>query len=180
VRRQVAMVFQGAALFDSMTVGDNVGLALRHRTRETPSAIRARVEECLGVVGLDGTAALKPSSLSGGMRKRVGIARAIAPGPRLLLYDEPTSGLDPVTSDVINRLIRRLQKDRGVTSLVVTHDMAAAYFIADRIALLHQGKIRFVGTPDEVRNADDPIVRQFVEGRSEEPAAAQGRSDGIA
>jgi phospholipid/cholesterol/gamma-HCH transport system ATP-binding protein len=180
LRRQVAMVFQGAALFDSMTVGDNVGLALRHRTRETPAAIKARVEECLGFVGLDGTAALKPSSLSGGMRKRVGIARAIAPGPRLLLYDEPTSGLDPVTSDVINRLIRRLQKDRGVTSLVVTHDMAAAYFIADRIALLHQGRIRFVGTPDEVRKADDPIVRQFVEGRSEEPAAAHGRSDGIA
>jgi phospholipid/cholesterol/gamma-HCH transport system ATP-binding protein len=169
LRRQVAMVFQGAALFDSMTVGENVALGLRHQSKAPESEIAARVVECLGFVGLADTAALKPSALSGGMRKRVGIARAIALRPRLLLYDEPTSGLDPVTSDVINRLVRRLQTDMKVTSLVVTHDMQSAYLIADRIALLHQGKIRFTGTPDEVRHTRDPVMRQFVEGRSEEP-----------
>jgi len=168
LRRQVAMVFQNAALFDSMTVGNNVALGLRHQGREKEAAIGQRVEECLGFVGLTGTAALKPASLSGGMRKRVGIARAIALRPRLLLYDEPTSGLDPVTSDVINRLIRRLQKEQGVSSVVVTHDMQSAYAIADRIALLHQGRIRFTGTPDEVRASRDPVLRQFVEGTSEE------------
>ncbi len=168
LRREVAMVFQSAALFDSMTVGENVALGLRHQGREKAVAIEARVLECLGFVGLADTALLKPASLSGGMRKRVGIARAIALRPRLLLYDEPTSGLDPVTSDVINRLVRRLQKDLGVTSIVVTHDMQSAYAIADRIALLHQGKIRFTGTPAEVRAAPDPVLRQFVEGTSEE------------
>jgi len=168
LRRQVAMVFQGGALFDSMTVGENIALGLRHQGREKAAAIASRVEECLGFVGLDGTAALKPASLSGGMRKRVGIARAIALRPRLLLSDEPTSGLDPVTSDVINRLIRRLQKEHGVTSVVVTHDMQSAYAIADRIALLHQGLIRFTGTPAEVRASRDPVLRQFVEGTSEE------------
>jgi phospholipid/cholesterol/gamma-HCH transport system ATP-binding protein len=169
LRRQVAMVFQGAALFDSMTVGENVALGLRYQGRDPEAAVQARVTECLGFVGLEGTAHLKPSSLSGGMRKRVGIARAIALRPRLLLYDEPTSGLDPVTSDVINRLVRRLQKDLGVTSVVVTHDMQSAYLIADRIALLHQGRIKVSGTPDEVRHTTDPVLRQFVEGTSEEP-----------
>jgi phospholipid/cholesterol/gamma-HCH transport system ATP-binding protein len=168
LRSQVAMVFQNAALFDSMTVGDNVALGLRNQRREKEPAIAARVLECLGFVGLEGTETLKPASLSGGMRKRVGIARAIALRPRLLLYDEPTSGLDPVTSDVINRLVRRLQKEFGVTSVVVTHDMQSAYAIADRIALLHQGRIRFLGTPAEVRAAADPVLRQFVEGTSEE------------
>jgi phospholipid/cholesterol/gamma-HCH transport system ATP-binding protein len=172
LRRSVAMVFQGAALFDSMTVGENVALGLRHQGRETEAAVQARVVECLGFVGLADTAQLKPSSLSGGMRKRVGIARAIALRPRLLLYDEPTSGLDPVTSDVINRLVRRLQKDLGVTSVVVTHDMQSAYLIADRIALLHQGRIRVSGTPDEVRHTTDPVLRQFVEGTSEEPVGS--------
>ena len=168
LRREVAMVFQNAALFDSMTVGENLALGLRYQGREKKAGIAARVEECLGVVGLAGTAALRPASLSGGMRKRVGIARAIALRPRLLLYDEPTSGLDPVTSDVINRLIRRLQAEYRVTSVVVTHDMQSAYAIADRIALLHQGRIRFTGTPDEVRASRDPVLRQFVEGTSEE------------
>ena len=121
-------------------------------------------------VGLSGTEPLAPSSLSGGMRKRVGIARAIALKPRLLLYDEPTSGLDPVTADVINRLVRRLQRETGVSSIVVTHDMQSAYMIADRVALLHQGRIRFAGTPDELRRARDPVVRQFVEGTSVELA----------
>lgn len=168
LRRQVAMVFQNAALFDSMTVGENVALGLRHQGRMKEREIEARVLECLGFVGLEETVGLKPASLSGGMRKRVGIARAIALRPRLLLYDEPTSGLDPVTSDVINRLVRRLQKEQNMTSVVVTHDMQSAYSIADRIALLHQGRIRFVGTPNEVRASADPVLRQFVEGTSEE------------
>ena len=168
LRKGVAMVFQNAALFDSMTVGENVALGLRYQTREPEKVIAARVLECLGFVGLADTVQLKPASLSGGMRKRVGIARAIALSPRLLLYDEPTSGLDPVTADVINRLVRRLQKDLGVTSVVVTHDMQSAYAIGDRIALLHQGRIRFTGTPAEVKAAHDPVLRQFVEGTSEE------------
>jgi phospholipid/cholesterol/gamma-HCH transport system ATP-binding protein len=168
LRRQVAMVFQNAALFDSMTVGGNVALGLRHQGRMKEAEIEARVLECLGFVGLEETVGLKPASLSGGMRKRVGIARAIALRPRLLLYDEPTSGLDPVTSDVINRLVRRLQKEQSMTSVVVTHDMQSAYTIGDRIALLHQGRIRFIGTPAEVRAASDPVLRQFVEGTSEE------------
>jgi len=168
LRQQVAMVFQNAALFDSMTVGENVALGLRHQGRMKEPEIEARVLECLGFVGLEESVGLKPASLSGGMRKRVGIARAIALRPRLLLYDEPTSGLDPVTSDVINRLVRRLQKEQAMTSVVVTHDMQSAYAIADRIALLHQGRIRFVGTPAEVRAANDPVLRQFVEGTSEE------------
>jgi len=172
LRRSVAMVFQGAALFDSMTVAENVALGLRYQGRESEDAVQARVAECLGFVGLADTGLLKPSSLSGGMRKRVGIARAIALRPRLLLYDEPTSGLDPVTADVINRLVRRLQKDLGVTSVVVTHDMQSAYLIADRIALLHQGRIRLSGTPDEVRHTTDPVLRQFVEGTSEEPVGS--------
>lgn len=173
-RRDVAMVFQGAALFDSMTVGDNVALGLRHQRRLAEDEIAATVERCLGVVGLAGTAGLKPASLSGGMRKRVGIARAVALSPRLLLYDEPTSGLDPVTSDVINRLIRRAQKELGAAAIVVTHDMASARFIGDRIALLHQGRIVFDGTPADVERTTDPLVRQFVEGRSEETLAGGG------
>jgi len=168
LRQQVAMVFQNAALFDSMTVGENVALGLRHQGRMKEPEIEARVLECLGFVGLEESVGLKPASLSGGMRKRVGIARAIALRPRLLLYDEPTSGLDPVTSDVINRLVRRLQKEQAMTSVVVTHDMQSAYAIADRIALLHQGRIRFIGTPVEVRASSDPVLRQFVEGTSEE------------
>jgi phospholipid/cholesterol/gamma-HCH transport system ATP-binding protein len=171
------MVFQGAALFDSMTVGDNVGLALRQHATLPEPAVRARVAECLGFVGLADTEALKPSSLSGGMRKRVGIARAIALKPRLLLYDEPTSGLDPVTSDVINRLVRRLQRETGVSSIVVTHDMQSTYMIADHVALLHQGRIRFRGTPDALRRSADPVVRQFVEGTSLDLPATPAGAD---
>jgi phospholipid/cholesterol/gamma-HCH transport system ATP-binding protein len=168
LRRDVAMVFQGSALFDSMTVGENVALGLLHQRRAERSEVAALVEKSLSVVGLVNTAPLKPSSLSGGMRKRVGIARAIALSPRLLLYDEPTSGLDPVTSDVINRLIRRTQRDLGAAAIVVTHDMASARYIGDRIVLLHQGRIVFAGTPAEMDRAGDPLVRQFVEGRSDE------------
>ena len=168
VRRHVAMVFQGAALFDSMTVGDNIALGLRHRRTMKEAQVQAAVERSLASVGLPGTAGLKPAALSGGMRKRVGIARAIALEPRLLLYDEPTSGLDPVTSDVINRLIRRSQKELGAAAIVVTHDLASARFIGDRIALLHQGRVLFDGTPADIDRATEPVVRQFVEGRSDE------------
>lgn len=168
LRRDIAMVFQGSALFDSMTVGENVALGLEHQRRAGREEIAAIVDRSLAVVGLAGTIALRPSSLSGGMRKRVGIARAIALSPRLLLYDEPTSGLDPVTSDVINRLIRRSQKDLGAAAIVVTHDMASARSIGDLIVLLHQGRIVFAGTPAEMDRAGDPLVRQFVEGRSDE------------
>ena len=174
LRRQVAMVFQNAALFDSMTVGENVALGLRHHRRAGDAEIARRVEQCLERVGLPDTARSKPSALSGGMRKRVGIARAIALEPRLLLYDEPTSGLDPITSDVINRLIRGLQSSLGMTSLVVTHDLSSAYFVGDRIALLWEGRVRAVGTPEEIRASNDPVVRQFVEGRSEAPAPRGG------
>jgi len=169
VRRDVAMVFQGAALFDSMSVGENIALGLQHQRRVARDEIAAEVERCLSVVGLAGTAPLRPSSLSGGMRKRVGIARAIALKPRLLLYDEPTSGLDPVTSDVINRLIRRLQRELGASAIVVTHDMASARFVGDRITMLHEGKLVFDGTVDEIDRATDPVVRRFVEGHSDEP-----------
>ena len=168
LRRDIAMVFQGSALFDSMTVGENIALGLEHQRRAGRVEIAAIVERSLAVVGLAGTIGLKPSSLSGGMRKRVGIARAVALSPRLLLYDEPTSGLDPVTSDVINRLIRRSQKDLGAAAIVVTHDMASARYIGDRIVLLHQGRIVFAGTPAEMDRSGDPLVRQFVEGRSDE------------
>ena len=168
VRRDVAMVFQGGALFDSMTVGENIALGLHHQRRFSPAEIDAEVGHSLAVVGLADTVALKPSSLSGGMRKRVGIARAIALKPRLLLYDEPTSGLDPVTSDVINRLILRLQKELGASAIVVTHDMASARFVGDRIAMLHEGKMIFDGPVDAIDRATDPVVRRFVEGRSDE------------
>jgi phospholipid/cholesterol/gamma-HCH transport system ATP-binding protein len=174
LRRDVAMVFQNAALFDSMTVGENVALGLRFHRRGSDAEIARRVEECLERVGLSETSASKPSALSGGMRKRVGIARAIALEPKLLLYDEPTSGLDPITSDVINRLIRKLQQTLGMTSLVVTHDLSSAYFVGDRIALLWEGRVRAIGTPEEIRASNDPVVRQFVEGRSEEPAPRGG------
>ena len=178
VRRDVAMVFQGAALFDSMSVGENIALGLVHQRRVARDQIGAEVERCLSVVGLAGTAAVRPSSLSGGMRKRVGIARAIALRPRLLLYDEPTSGLDPVTSDVINRLIRRLQRELGASAIVVTHDLASARFVGDRITMLHEGKLVFDGTVDEIDRATDPVVRRFVEGRSDEPVGEAAPAGG--
>jgi phospholipid/cholesterol/gamma-HCH transport system ATP-binding protein len=169
VRRRFGMLFQGSALFDSMTVGENVGLGLREHTRLDDAEIRRRVAERLEWVGLSGVEDMKPSSLSGGMRKRVGLARAIAMDPDYILYDEPTTGLDPIMSDVINGLIRELQQRLGVTSIVVTHDMRSAYHVGDRLALLHLGKLAFSGTPDEIRASRDPLVRQFIEGSSEGP-----------
>jgi phospholipid/cholesterol/gamma-HCH transport system ATP-binding protein len=172
LRSRVGMVFQGAALFDSLTVGENVALGARVRRRLPAGEESARVEEMLAQVGLHDIAGLKPASLSGGMKKRVALARAIATEPEVLLYDEPTTGLDPVMADVINRLIRDLQRRLGLTSVVVTHDMASAYFVGDRIAYLHHGRIHQAGTPQEIRESADPVVRAFVEGRSQGAGAA--------
>ena len=169
MRIRFGMLFQGAALFDSMTVGENIALPLREHTDMTEDDIRARVAERLEWVGLKGVEEMKPASLSGGMRKRVGLARAIAMDPQYILYDEPTTGLDPIMSDVINRLIRSLQQRIGVTSIVVTHDMNSAYHVADRLAMLHEGRVVFTGTPDEARTTSDPMVRQFIQGSSEGP-----------
>jgi phospholipid/cholesterol/gamma-HCH transport system ATP-binding protein len=169
VRTKFGMLFQGAALFDSLTVGENVGLGLREHTRLSKEEIRARVAERLDWVGLPGVESQKPASLSGGMRKRVGLARAIAMDPQFILYDEPTTGLDPIMADVIDQLIRSLQQRMRVTSVVVTHDIASAYKVGDRIAMLHQGKIVFEGTPQETRETREPMVRQFIEGSSQGP-----------
>jgi len=163
LRGRIGYVFQFAALLDSMTVAENIGLGLVRRGY-APGDIRARVEESLGVVELSGSEDKLPSELSGGMRKRVGIARAIALKPRYILYDEPTTGLDPITAAVMDQLIMRT-RDLGVTGLVVTHDMRSAFTVGDRIALLHQGSIRHTGSVDEVRASEDPVVRQFIEGR---------------
>jgi len=165
LRREIGYVFQAAALFDSMTVGENVALGLRRRGLDE-SEIQNRVEEALALVDLTGAEASDPAELSGGMRKRVGIARAIALRPRYILYDEPTTGLDPVTSSLIDRLMIRARERLGVTSVVVTHDMRSAFAVGDRIAMLYEGRIRQVGMVDEIRETTDPIVRQFVDGRA--------------
>jgi phospholipid/cholesterol/gamma-HCH transport system ATP-binding protein len=169
VRKRFGMLFQGAALFDSLTVGENVGLPMREHQRLGDAEVRRRVAERLEWVGMSGVENMKPASLSGGMKKRVGLARALAIDPAFVLYDEPTTGLDPIMADVIDRLIRSMQKRLGVTSVVVTHDMTSAYKVADRMALLHDGRVVFLGTPEEVRTTSDPLVRQFVEGSSEGP-----------
>jgi phospholipid/cholesterol/gamma-HCH transport system ATP-binding protein len=172
LRRRVGYVFQFAALFDSMTVSDNVAMGLRRIEGMAEAEIRSRVEEALELVELEGFGGRMPAQLSGGQRKRVGLARAIATRPRYLLYDEPTTGLDPVTTAVIDRLILKLESELGVTSVLVTHDMTSAYRVADRIAMLYEGAIRFAGTPDEIRSAEDAVVRAFVEGRPELMAEA--------
>lgn len=164
LRRKVGYVFQFAALFDSMTIAENVGMGLRRVPGITEEEIRARVAESLAVVELSGFEDRMPSEISGGQRKRVGLARGIATRPKYLLYDEPTTGLDPVTTTVIDRLILRTRDELKVTAVVVTHDMRSAFRVADRIAMLHDGQIRFVGTPEEVRECPDPLVRGFVEG----------------
>ena len=164
LRREVGFVFQFAALFDSMTVFDNVALGLRRRDL-SDDEIADRVREALALVDLTGTDEKLPAELSGGMRKRVGIARAIALRPRYVLYDEPTTGLDPVTAAVIDQLMVRTREHLGVTGLVVTHDMRSAYTVGDRIAMLYEGKVRQVGSVAEIRATEDPVVRQFIEGR---------------
>jgi len=166
LRREIGYVFQFAALFDSMSVADNVALGLRRRGL-SEDEIEARVREALALVDLTGTDARFPAELSGGMRKRVGIARAIALQPRYILYDEPTTGLDPVTTAVMDRLMIRTRQHLGVTGIVVTHDMKSAYSVGDRIAMLYEGRVRQVGTVAEIQESDDPVVRQFIEGRPE-------------
>ena len=163
LRAQIGYVFQFAALFDSMTVADNVALGLRRRDLSEDEITR-RVAEALALVDLTGTDDKLPAELSGGMRKRVGIARAIALKPRYILYDEPTTGLDPVTSAVIDQLMVRTREHLGVTGIVVTHDMRSAYTVGDRIAMLYEGKIRQVGAVAEIQATQDPLVRQFIEG----------------
>ncbi|MFP4561366.1 MAG: ABC transporter ATP-binding protein [Thiohalorhabdus sp.] len=167
--REIGMLFQDAALFDSMTVGENVGFELEQLRLMDRAAIRERVAEVLGWVGLPGIEDRDPAQLSGGMRKRVGLARALASGPRLMLYDEPTTGLDPITSDVINELIIYLREKTHTSGLVITHDMPSAYKIADRISMLYQGRLIFTGTPEEVQRTDHPVVSQFVHGRAHGP-----------
>ena len=172
IRKRFGMLFQSGALFDSLTVGDNLALPLREHTRMSEPEIALRVKERLEWVGMPGVEAMKPASLSGGMRKRVGLARAIAMDPAYILYDEPTTGLDPIMSDVINRLIRALQKRIGVTSVVVTHDIRSALHVGDRLALLHEGRVAFVGTAAEANSTSNTLVRQFIEGNSESIAAS--------
>jgi phospholipid/cholesterol/gamma-HCH transport system ATP-binding protein len=164
LRREIGFVFQFAALFDSMSVFDNLALGLRRRDL-SDDEIAARVREALALVDLTGAEQRFPAELSGGMRKRVGIARAIALRPRYILYDEPTTGLDPVTSAVIDQLMVRTREHLRVTGIVVTHDMRSAYTVGDRIAMLYEGKIRQVGTVAQIQETDDPVVRQFIEGR---------------
>jgi phospholipid/cholesterol/gamma-HCH transport system ATP-binding protein len=168
VRKHFGMLFQGAALFDSMTVEENVGLPLREHTRLDPAAIRKKVEEKLELVGLPNLLGKKPSELSGGMKKRVGLARALAMEPKYMLYDEPTTGLDPITADTINRLIVQMNRKLNMTAVAVTHDMDSASVIADRVAMLHEGSVFFNGTVDEFFKSKIPIVRRFREGRMEE------------
>lgn len=169
VRRKFGFLFQGAALLDSLTVGENVGLALREVDRRTPGETRRIVAEKLALVGLSGIENVMPPELSGGMKKRVGLARAIALDPEFILYDEPTTGLDPVTSDAINTLIVTLRDRLRVTSVVVTHDMTSVRRVADRVAMLFEGKIIFTGTIEELDTSDNPLIRQFVEGRADGP-----------
>lgn len=167
LRRRVGFVFQFAALFDSMTIGDNVAMGLRRAGELSDDEIRQRVRESLALVDLEGTEDKYPSELSGGMKKRAGVARAVAQRPRYLLYDEPTTGLDPITVTMIDRLILRMSDELGVTSLVITHDMESAYRISDHLAMLHQGRIRWQGPPDDIQAADDPIVQGFIRGEPE-------------
>jgi phospholipid/cholesterol/gamma-HCH transport system ATP-binding protein len=165
LRSQVGYVFQFAALFDSYSIGENVAMGLRKQGELQPHEIEARVNESLQLVDLPDVANRFPAELSGGMRKRVGIARAIALRPKYILYDEPTTGLDPVTAATIDELMIRMRDTLGVTGVVITHDMRSAYNVGTRIAMLYEGQVRQVGTVDEIRHTKDPVVRQFIEGK---------------
>ena len=172
VRTQFGFLFQMGALFDSINVEDNVGFPLTEHTRKTPEEISELVGQKLALVGLRDTRKKMPGELSGGQKKRVALARAIALGPRVILYDEPTTGLDPIRSDVINELILKLQRELKVTSIVVTHDMQSAFKVGDRVVMLHEGKVIFDGTPDELRASEEPVVRRFVLGEAGEQELA--------
>src|ERR687886_1169410 len=167
LRARIGYVFQFAALFDSLSIGENVAMGLRKQGELSGPEIDARVDEPLDLVDLPNVRERFPAELSGGMRKRVGIARAIALRPKYILYDEPTTGLDPVTTAVIDELMLRMQRQLGVTSVVITHDMRSAYRVGTRIAMLYEGKVRQVGTVEQIQNTTDPVVRQFIEGRAE-------------
>jgi phospholipid/cholesterol/gamma-HCH transport system ATP-binding protein len=166
LRAHIGYVFQFAALFDSQSIGENVAMGLRKQQELSEREIEERVHEALELVDLPDVADQFPAELSGGMRKRVGIARAIALRPKYILYDEPTTGLDPVTSAVIDQLMIRMREKLGVTSIVITHDMRSAYRVGTRIAMLYDGRVRQAGTVDEIRHTTDPVVRQFIEGRA--------------
>jgi phospholipid/cholesterol/gamma-HCH transport system ATP-binding protein len=168
-RRRFGMSFQEGALFDSMSVFENIAFPLRRHTKMTEAQIRARVEECLDDVHLQGVEKKRPSELSGGMRRRVGFARAISLKPEILLFDEPTTGLDPVISDVIADLIREMDQKLGTTTVTITHDMKVAFKIADRVAMLCNGRIIEEGTPEEFQASTNPVVQQFIEGRADGP-----------
>jgi phospholipid/cholesterol/gamma-HCH transport system ATP-binding protein len=173
-RRRMGMVFQYAALFDSLSVYENVVFALKHRGGHKEAALRELARERLAAVGLEESEDLFPAQLSGGMRKRVGLARALATDPQVVFYDEPTSGLDPVVARVIDDLIVSVSDRLGVTSVIVSHDVPNAMRISHRVALLHEGRIVALDTPEAMRDADDPAVRQFIEGRSEGPIQIVG------
>jgi phospholipid/cholesterol/gamma-HCH transport system ATP-binding protein len=169
VRKRFGMLFQGSALFDSMTVGENVAFALRRHSEMNEEEIEQRIKECLRLVGLKDIEQIMPSDLSGGMKKRVALARAIALKPEIILYDEPTTGLDPIMADVINNLIIELREKLEVTSIAITHDLVSAYKIADRIAMLYEGKILEIDTPEKLRSSPNPVIQQFINGRAEGP-----------
>jgi phospholipid/cholesterol/gamma-HCH transport system ATP-binding protein len=177
IRRKFGMLFQAAALFDSMSVWENVGFALLRARTYSEEEVREIASEKLNLVGLVGVEDLMPAELSGGMKKRVGLARAIAHNPEILLYDEPTTGLDPIMADAINELIVRMREKLNVTSVTITHDMQSAYKISDRIAMLYEGKIIETGTPDEIKRTEHPIVRQFITGSAVGPIKIKGISE---
>ncbi len=165
LRMKMGMVFQYSALFDFLTVGENVAFGLRQHTDKSDEEIQGIVTQMLDLVGLPGTQDLYPAELSGGMKKRVGLARAIAVNPEIVLYDEPTAGLDPIMSRNISRLIKKTQEQLHVTSVLVTHDMQSAFYAADRVAMLYEGHIVAIGTAEDMKNSTNPIVKAFIEGR---------------
>ncbi len=169
VRKKFGMLFQGGALFDSLNVWENVGFGLRQHKRLSDQEIKKISAEKLALLGLRNIEEVMPAELSGGMKKRVSLARAIAMEPEILLYDEPTTGIDPVMADAINELIIRMREELNMTSIAITHDMTSAYKIADRIAMLYQGKIVEIGSPEEIKSSENPVVQQFIHGRSEGP-----------
>ena len=169
MRKKFGMLFQGAALFDSLNVEENVGFGLREHTNLSEREIKEIIREKLKTVGLEDIAGLKPAELSGGMRKRVGLARAIAMDPEIVFYDEPTTGIDPIMGDIINNLILELNNRLNITSVAVTHDMNSAYKIADRMAMLYKGRIIEIGSVEAIKNTQNPVVRQFIRGIAEGP-----------
>jgi phospholipid/cholesterol/gamma-HCH transport system ATP-binding protein len=177
IRRNFGMLFQSGALFDSMTVGENIALPLREHTKLDESVIRIIIKMKLELVGLRGFENLMPSQLSGGMKKRVGLARAIALDPKIIFYDEPTAGLDPVMTGVVDKLTIDFTRKLDITSVVVTHDMNSVFRIADRIVMLHQGNVLQIGTPEEIRNSSNPLVRQFITGNTEGPISFEQKGE---